>query len=1402
MEDLSCPITMDLLENPITLPCCGRAVSKIPMKQWVEMHSTCPLCRTDLAEDQIDNIPVSVNLAYLVESAKKNNSPNIEFQAKPSDQNNKLKLEIYRLSNANIADKKVIGQLSVSSSNAASSFKHLLLVVVDKSGSMSGNPTENVKYSLTKLIDATYKHQHLLTNIIYYNDRASSIEIDRKLSIASYQQGINSLVAGGGTSFSAAFNEISNVCKKNSTNPSISAISIIFLTDGEDSSIGQKDRPRLVSDLKTMLLGIIKVPYTVHTIGFGRSHDFEFLNKLKTIGTTEGAYRYADPDENTDILSSKINSILDVVTTSNVIPIKIVQSEIPIISQGLSSDKYWIDLTNLDLCTEYEFEISIGDEIQKVKSNIVVPEDDIQSTLWSEWHNYLTDQLADDVVGLSDSLDNKLTKSIVAELIKQRIKKISIRLEQSDPNNIRLEQLSLATDAIMAGEKIDKLKLCDIKAEGKFRTELKTSAPAPTKTTSVNVSKVQTVYTPKTNNWRTIDRYRIGKHKIDDEFSARMIYNKPNNEVCAWVSGCPMGEYLYVASSIGRVSLVETLLIMCCGIHWNFNGYNALDIAIIRGYWRTAEVLIKEGLNPNTDYKLLLCTCVSNKHYNTAQLLINKFGIKIDNDLVDSAPTAQAANWLGQFVSTTIPIEVAISKGMYDNVKGRLHEIQNMLSFKSFITEFLVKPTNEHITILELLLSNGKMDPFENFDFDYGDNEKGYAWPMFVAAKNGLDSVVDILLNYYDEASTLNLRNNMGTTALWIACCNKHIDIATKLLISGADPNIANTKGDSPLIPCIQKGSRNLVQLLLQSGAKLDVYNINRDNPIILCCRVGQVEILEMLLETLDREQQLDMLSQCADIDGFNPLIASAEVDKVACIKICIKYGADIEFRTSESNAILPGATALHIACFYGRFNSVRTLLELGANPITTTLVNNYNCLHIAIKSGHKDLVVYLMRMHPEYLTMFDANNRIPSFYAKTNEALQDLFVNKLANLLEQVILSDHTTELAVSNMLASKLESPGFGDSEEILDLTLFDLDPLTMAIISKKNVLAQLLINIHLKVDKPLDPISRVWDKLLNSNLLKSSPESESMLKLISAKETFNIQNKMLLSINMPGAYAGDSSLSPEKQVKLEASIPCSTGGQNLMDKMTNGFNINNQIKEDTIDTLKKSHSKNIILLGFLDKLRQQRIFDTPMSKKQLDWAIFEAKVHAVNMIACGESILEPIHLVTLHLYTNCPPLYQHINKCLVSFADNTFYHPFINCLYQALQLVPNHEGEVYRAVDSEFNPAEYAIGSRIQSKTFAMASGEWTKCTDLINNHHGMIFIIKSRTGKRIKPYSRNPSDDEVVFMPGTLFEVSHIYVGNIFVLGQANIRTTSYKASPINIERAARSEEAIIIELNEI
>src|SRR5579883_755582 len=73
LNNLSCPITMELLENPITVPCCGKAFSRIPLMQYLNSSNAkeCPTCRGDLSNFDVGNAQKNVILESLIEEYTK-----------------------------------------------------------------------------------------------------------------------------------------------------------------------------------------------------------------------------------------------------------------------------------------------------------------------------------------------------------------------------------------------------------------------------------------------------------------------------------------------------------------------------------------------------------------------------------------------------------------------------------------------------------------------------------------------------------------------------------------------------------------------------------------------------------------------------------------------------------------------------------------------------------------------------------------------------------------------------------------------------------------------------------------------------------------------------------------------------------------------------------------------------------------------------------------------------------------------------------------------------------------------------------------------------------------------------------------------------------------------------------
>ena len=853
---------------------------------------------------------------------------------------------------------------------------------------------------------------------------------------------------------------------------------------------------------------------------------------------------------------------------------------------------------------------------------------------------------------------------------------------------------------------------------------------------------------------------------------------------------------LMVCCMIGRVHLVEKILEMkLFGLTTRNNDLQTpLDLAVMYGYWKTYDVLRKYGfVTLGEDCNCLFRTCISKNYYQTATRLLNDGYVAIDDDMINNAPTNYATTWLSQRSNKDIDVTKAIEKGMSDIVEKKLDQIPQPFSWKPYLHLF-TKPSADHLKTVEILLKSGKTKPDEIMDIQVENNDKEMedevTWPLFAVCEKGYLEMFHLLLNYVDVEMAIGRQNCKGTTPLWIAVCNKHIDLVAELIALGADVNKCNFKGDSPLIPAIQKGSETLVEMLLDAGAQLGCFNKNRDGPVLICCRNGHMRILETLFKHCTDEERKEYQLMSADIDGLNPILASTELDKAECIKVCHKYGADLECRTAIDNVIIQGATPLHLACFYNRVNSIRVLCDLGADLKSQTTVGGYTPLHIAIKQGHVNAVRFLLTKEAarECLQIQDSEGRLPSYYAQqagNEELLDEFFTNKLAVCLGTVFDQDQETINRCTQTLMKYGQSLGVYDYNEITNMDMGQgQTPLTMALFNgDQNLIKGLRLmgaDFNKRDDYGLSPA--FWESYLGYDLgIKPSSETLEQLDRVKNLCIGNVQNKMLLNVK-PGK--------PETLESLAKDF-------NVMIKMNDGFDYN--VDKGVLTNLKSSGI--VSLLGFMENLKRSgKEFSS--GKKEIEWMIWDSKVHLVKMAASGQTKLQPIHQLALYMYTGNMTIFKRVNKALTEWNKNSTYQPFINCLYQAVSLLPDYAGEVYRAVDFPFDPEIYKVGNTLTWSTFGLACSDWRCCTELMNLKRGMIFIIKSKCGKKIHKFSKTPQDQEVLFLPFTTFKITAYYRSEITCLGQANIRNSTYKIRDVDIANAEKNKSSIILELEEI
>ena len=144
----------------------------------------------------------------------------------------------------------------------------------------------------------------------------------------------------------------------------------------------------------------------------------------------------------------------------------------------------------------------------------------------------------------------------------------------------------------------------------------------------------------------------------------------------------------------------------------------------------------------------------------------------------------------------------------------------------------------------------------------------------------------------------------------------------------------------------------------------------------------GDAVLLDKVLQELNCSERISVLSKQFINDDFSlpereglqvtPLIVAVENGNLDCVKVLLKYKADIEgrgdikykhFTDKFRHLSFSGCTPLFVAAVYGNVEILRCLLENGAdiNAVTHFDQNYFTPLMMAINYNHSDAVTFLI---------------------------------------------------------------------------------------------------------------------------------------------------------------------------------------------------------------------------------------------------------------------------------------------------------------------------------------------------------------------------------------------------------------------------------------------------------
>jgi ankyrin repeat protein len=183
-------------------------------------------------------------------------------------------------------------------------------------------------------------------------------------------------------------------------------------------------------------------------------------------------------------------------------------------------------------------------------------------------------------------------------------------------------------------------------------------------------------------------------------------------------------------------------------------------------------------------------------------------------------------------------------------------------------------------------------------------------------------------------------RNVLGATALAEAVSIADEALVDLLLKAGADPNLGNDDNQTPLMLAARTGSRPIAAKLLKAGARVNEREKYREQTALMwAVAANSPEVVELLIRNgaevdvraaaNDWGNQItsEPRAQYRNAGGLTPLLFATRFGCLACVKLLLDAGADIDRPTPE------GVTPLMNAIDNNNFAIANYLLDRGANP-------------------------------------------------------------------------------------------------------------------------------------------------------------------------------------------------------------------------------------------------------------------------------------------------------------------------------------------------------------------------------------------------------------------------------------------------------------------------------------
>ncbi|MGI9338179.1 MAG: ankyrin repeat domain-containing protein [Gammaproteobacteria bacterium] len=194
----------------------------------------------------------------------------------------------------------------------------------------------------------------------------------------------------------------------------------------------------------------------------------------------------------------------------------------------------------------------------------------------------------------------------------------------------------------------------------------------------------------------------------------------------------------------------------------------------------------------------------------------------------------------------------------------------------------------------------------------------------------------------------VNIKDKYGQTPLHYAAWKGHTEAARILVKAMADIDAKSNKGGTPLDYAAGHGQTEIALVLIKAGADIDAKHNNGSTPLHTAAWKGHTEIVLALIKAGANVNTKDK-------EGSTPLYFAAWSGHAEIARALVRAGANIEAKGKFNR------TLLHLAAYYGETKAARALIYAGAN-IEAKDEDGWTPLHIAAWQGKAEVARILIR--------------------------------------------------------------------------------------------------------------------------------------------------------------------------------------------------------------------------------------------------------------------------------------------------------------------------------------------------------------------------------------------------------------------------------------------------------